>query len=171
MQARRRHPCVEKADRTKWRTDYNAFLANFQPDASGKFDLSAVKELKAAVEEVVKQEADGDVGDEELAVRAKLFEAVGEITWETTQAEADVPGGDWTARLNMPPLPQPLSIGFFLDEAKPGNWQQLKTGDRVRFTGRFVDFVDGDLEVEIQFPDEAGGQAGAAGSDVGQAGR
>jgi hypothetical protein len=149
---------VERRDPAEWRTNYDAFRSAIQVDSSRgtpQVDWGPLKDLKAAVAEVEKWEATGSVGEKEQAEIKKKFDAVGEFTWEATLAEADTTGGDWTERLNLPPLPEPLSIGFILEtERDPGNWQSLKTGDRVQFVGRFIDSEDGDLIAVIRFPGE-----------------
>jgi hypothetical protein len=150
-------PPVARADPRAWRTDYEAFRANIQVDSTlgvPQVKFRSIRELQAAVDEVGKQEADGSVGEEEIAERAKKFAEVGEFIWETTLVDADVSSGDWTQRLNLAPLPEPLSITFQLQEKDPGNWQSLQTGDRVRFTGRFIDYATGDLIAEIRFPED-----------------
>jgi hypothetical protein len=145
-------------DRIAWRTDYEAFRANIQVDSTldiPQVKTGAIKELEAALEEVKKEEADGDVGEEELAERARKFAAVGEFRWEATLTNASVSEDDWTAQLDLPPLPEPLSLNLFLSKENPGNWQRFKAGDRVRFIGRFVDYdpAVGDLVVEIRVID------------------
>jgi hypothetical protein len=146
------------ADPTKWKTNYEAFRASFIPDPSPEPqpNWGSLTALKEAADEVKKWEATGNVGQKEHAEIDKKFAAVGEFTWETTLAEADVAGGDWTKRLNLPPLPPPFSIGFTLDSKhNPGNWQALKTGDRVRFIGRFVDIEGGtNIVAAIRFPEQ-----------------
>jgi hypothetical protein len=148
-------------DPAQWRTSYDAFRANVQVDSTlgiPQVKFRAINELQAALDEVRQEEADGDVGEEELAERARKFAAVGEVTWEATLTDADVSAGDWTARLNLPPLPEPLELNLALDEKNPGNWQSLKAGERVRFVGRFVDYdpAVGDLVMEIRFPGQRG---------------
>jgi hypothetical protein len=137
-----------------WRNDYAAFAMNFQPEVMSVLgEWGALKELKAAADGVRKQEADGSAEEEELIVREKMFNEVGEFTWEATLTDADVSSGDWTERLNLPPLPEPFLISFHLDERNPGSFQNLKAGDRVRFVGRFVDYIDpAEFEVVIRFP-------------------
>jgi hypothetical protein len=145
-------------DPEAWRTDYEAFRASIQVDSTlgePQAKFGAIKELQAALDLVQKQDADGDVGKEELAERAKTFDAVGEFTWEGTMTDIDASSEDWTQRLNLQPLPEPLELGLFLAEKNPGNWQRFRVGDRVRFVGRFVDYDPiGDLTAEIRFPDE-----------------
>jgi hypothetical protein len=146
------------ADPTKWKTSYEGFRANFtsSPGPEGGISWGSLTALKEAADEVQKWEATGSVGENEKKAIAEKFAAVGEFTWEATLAEADVSSGDWTARLNLPPLPEPFSIGFKLDrERDPGNWQALKTGDRVRFIGRFTDIENGnDIVASIRFPEQ-----------------
>jgi hypothetical protein len=154
-------------DLAKWRTDYEVFRNNFQVDSSTgvqQVSWGALKELREATNEVVKREADGTVDESDQGEIAKEFAGVGEFTWEATLAEADVSTGDWTQRLNLPPLPEPLTISFILDERSPGRFQNLKTGDRVRFVGHFIDFESGDIVAEIRFPDDPA----ASGSSVGR---
>jgi hypothetical protein len=146
------------ADPTKWKSSYEGFRANLSSTAGpeGGVTWGSLTTLKEAVDEVQKWEASGSVGENEKKAIAEKFAAVGEFTWEATLAEADVSSGDWTERLNLPPLPQPFSIGFLLDrEREPGNWQTLKTGDRVRFIGRFTDIENGtDIVAFIRFPEQ-----------------
>jgi hypothetical protein len=147
------------SDPEAWRTDYEAFRANIQVDSTPgvpQAKFGSIKELQAALDLVQKQDADGDVGEDELAARAKAFAAVGEFTWEGTLTDADASSGDWTQRLNLQPLPEPLELGLFLAEENPGNWQRFRVGDRVRFVATFVDYdpAVGDLDAEIRFPDE-----------------
>jgi hypothetical protein len=150
----------------EWRTDYEAFRALLTANASPEepqASLSAIKELQAAADTMEQWEATGTVGEEgQLEIAAKLAEA-GEFTWEATLTDAAVESGEWTDRLNLPPLPEPLAISFVLDEERdPGNWQPLKAGDRVKFVGRFVYFEGGDdLVAAIRFPDAAVGPTNA----------
>lgn len=155
-------------DNAAWRTDYDAFRANFA--ANGSQDLSQVNwgklaALKDACETVTKGESAGFVGDEALQEIAAKFAAVGEVEWEATLTDADSSAGDWTDRVGLPPLAEPLAIVFVLDEDKPtGNWQHLKTSDRVRFIGRFIDFESGgDIVVAIRFPHSVAGTPPARG--------
>jgi hypothetical protein len=147
-------------DQAAWRTDYEAFQAALTANASREFhqaDLAAIQELKAAADVINKwQDAGPENEDARREIAEKLTEA-GEFNWESTLTAADVTSGDWTARLNLPPLPAPLSIVFMLDqENEPGNWQQFKAGDRVRFVGRFIDIRNGtDIVAAIRFPAEA----------------
>ena len=80
---------------------------------------------------------------ENIAEIEKLLVAVGEFSWEATLTQTADQDGDWTAPLGLPPLPTPFELTFVLDsERDPGQWQSLKAGDRVRFTGRFIRFDD-----------------------------
>jgi hypothetical protein len=144
----------------KWRTDYDAFRANFRVDPSNPLspvDFGSLKALKEAVDEVQRREATGSVSKEEQRDFAKKFAAVGEFVWEATLADGDSATTDWTERLNLPPLPEPLTITFHVAESELPKWQQLKAGDRVRFAGRFVDVEAGsDLIAEIRLFTGAG---------------
>jgi hypothetical protein len=144
-------------DKAGWRTDYAAFRALLEATASRESpqaNWSAIKELQAAIDVVKKWEDFGSADETALREIAQKFAEVGEFTWEATLTDADVSSGDWTQRLNLPPLPAPLSIGFILDKDRdPGNWQQFKAGDRVKFIGRFIDVELGeDVLVAIRFP-------------------
>jgi hypothetical protein len=161
---------AEPKDKDAWRTDYEAFRASLKVDASRavpRVNWDVVPGLKEAVDEVQKWEDFGSVGEEEYRKIAEKFNAVGEFSWEATLTDADVSAGDWTERLNLPPLPEPLTIGFVLDtERDPGNWQSLKVGDKVRFVGRFVDIEMGsDLVVAIRFTNDGPAADGATRSD------
>jgi hypothetical protein len=151
---------IKPNDKSAWRTDYEAFRKILTSNASREApqaDLAAIKELKAAADTLKKWEATGSVGDEARREIDKKFEAVGEFAWEATLTDADVSSGNWTERLNLPPLPAPLSIGFMLDpEREQGNWQRFQAGDRVRFVGRFIDVEnENDIVAAIRFPDDA----------------
>lgn len=151
-------PPAVMPDDAAWRTDYEAFRANISLDRSQrttKVNWGELAALQEACDTVTKWESTGEVGDRALQEIAAKFAAVGEVEWQATLAEADTSAGDWTKRLALPPLADPLSIFFVLDEERPaGNWQKLNTGDRVRFIGRFVDFESGgDLIVAIRFPE------------------
>jgi hypothetical protein len=154
-------------DNAPWRTDYEAFRANITLDTSQRMPRTNWGELTAlqeACDTVTKWEATGDVGDEAIEEIATKFAAVGEFEWEATLVDGDPSSGDWTERFNFPPVNDLIEIGFMLDTKNPtGNWQSLKSGDRVRFIGRFMDFESGgDLIVAIRFPENAviGGTAG-----------
>jgi hypothetical protein len=149
-------PAAEAKD--KWRTNYEAFRASFRvggSPAQPEVDFSAIPELKAAVNEVQKWEATGNVGDKEHQAIAKKFDAVGEFTWDATITDKKPVETDWTDCLDLPPLPEPMTIGFILDDKNPGNWAALKPGDRIRFVGHFVDVENGtDLVAHIRLPDD-----------------
>lgn len=154
-------------DNAPWRTDYEAFRANLTLDTSQRMPRTNWGELTAlqdACDTVSKWEATGSVGDDAIEEIATKFAAVGEFEWEAMVVEGDPSSGDWTERLNLPPLNNLIEIGFMLDTKNPtGNWQSLKAGDRVRFIGRFVDFESGaDLIVAIRFPENAVIESGAS---------
>jgi hypothetical protein len=151
---------LKASGKEAWRSDYDAFRATLTSNASREApqaNWSAIKELQAAADVINKWEATGSVGEDAHREIAKMFGAVGEFTWEATLTDADVSTGDWTERLNLPPLPEPLAIGFILDkERPPGNWQQFNAGDRVKFVGRFIDIEDGtSIVAAIRFPGDA----------------
>lgn len=144
-------------DKSPWRTDYQAFVVSVSADPSrGRAEAgwAGIPALKEAADTVRKWEDSGSVGEDAHREIAQKFADVGEFSWEATLAEGDTSSGDWTDRLALPALPEPLSIDFILDpDQDPGAWQNLKTGDRVRFIGRFMDIEGGDdLIVAIRFP-------------------
>jgi len=162
-------------DKAPWRTDYQAFVASVSADPSrGRAEASwaGVPALQEAANTVKKWEDFGSVGEDAHREIAQKFTDVGEFSWEATLAESDVSSGDWTDRLALPALPEPLTIDFVLDpDQDPGSWQNLKTGDRVRFIGRFMDIESGsDLVVAIRFPGQqsptaATSESGSSGPD------
>jgi hypothetical protein len=150
-------------DNDPWRRDFEAFRANFLANRDGTVTLANQWD---GMVKMLDQSERAKMYYEQLVGRAanmtptsylsmSELEQAGEFEWEATIAQQ--PGGDvaWHDVFNLPPLPAPLGIEFRLDDERDaGAWQQLKVGDRVRFTGRLIGFAGQTVWVAaIRFPD------------------
>jgi hypothetical protein len=142
-----------------WPSNYDAFRANFTVEPRGDQyqvnwgSLGALQQVHDAM-----YSADGSSqvpGPLQAAGLVAQLASVGEFTWETRLTKRGAGDRQWAERLDLPPLPAPLSLELVLDHDS-GNWQRLRVGDRVRLTGRFIAFA-GQYKIvaAIRFPDGA----------------
>ncbi|MGD9633942.1 MAG: hypothetical protein AB7G28_12250 [Pirellulales bacterium] len=166
---------ADSAGSEAWRTNYEAFRANIKVQKRGSemysFEWGPMTAFGNAYQTNKRWEEYGSVGPEQMAEITAALTAIGEVQWEATLQQDPPTDGDWTAALAMPPLPEPWEFSYVLDTKNdPGPWQQLKAGDRVRFTGRFDGFDETyGIVLAIRFPAAATGESAAAAMPAGPA--
>jgi hypothetical protein len=158
------HPHMPNND--PWRTDYDAFCKNITAHDRGygvyDFDWGPMLKLKQAYDIHKKWEDFGSVSADAQGEIADALEQVGEVHWEATLKQ--LPDRNGYLEFDLPPPPEPWEFTYELDsERDPGQWHDLKVGDRVRFAGRF-DFFDETygLVIAVQRDDSAAGVASDA---------
>jgi hypothetical protein len=134
---------AESPSPESWPTSYDAFRANFTVQRrSGQYqvDWGTLGVLQQAHDALYSPARASAVPGpwESIALAAQLA-SVGEFTWEAKLIKA-ADDGNWAERLDLAPLPEPLSLELVLDRDS-GNWEGHKVGDDVRLTGRFVAFA------------------------------
>ncbi|HEY4721991.1 MAG TPA: hypothetical protein VII92_09105, partial [Anaerolineae bacterium] len=151
-------------DDEPWRTDYEAFRANFsvQELGEGQYEvdwgkLQSLEQANALIENIQNIVNSGSApSPAEIANLTKVLEDVGEFSWETTLIDAELKGEVWNDRLNLSPMPKPLALVFVLDKLlNRTDPNQFKAGDQVRFIGRFIAVANKyEIVAAIRFPDE-----------------
>lgn len=150
---------AEPAPPESWATSYEAFRANFtvQPQGGGyQVNWGTLVGLQMVHDALYG--ADGKArtpGPLQAAVLGAQLAALGEFSWEARLTEPPADDTDWADRLDLPPLPAPLSLELVLD-SNSGDWQRLRPGSRVHLTGHFVAFA-GQYKIvaAIRFPDRS----------------
>ncbi len=152
-------------DNDPWRTSYDAFRSNLLRTPEGVLanresweGMNLLQSLDPREprrgEPVSEPEGDSSAIDEFQSVDA--LSDVGEFVWEANISGEVSGDANWAEMFQLPPMLEPFQIEFRLDQERgAGNWQQLKTGDRVRFIGRFIGFKGPYVWVAaIRFPAE-----------------
>jgi hypothetical protein len=130
-----------------WRTDFNEFARHLSatPGADGKSTVSwgELKELEGVyrTEQMLAQ-----LQKLPKAQKPPLFQAgfaygwsraaLGNVMWEATIQEPIVAKTEIKHDLT---LPEPFSLVLVPDEQQAGDLSKVKPGDRIRFTGRFLE--------------------------------
>ncbi len=139
----------------EWRTSYEALAktittkkaadGSWQIDWGEAADLGAWYERERQTKSLVMAIVQGG-GDRirlnamikhlapDLERAAKRLEGV---TWSGVLKHSR-PIPDAGTRFDLPPLPEPLRMSFWVDRDDAANWTQVEKGDRVRFTCNFT---------------------------------
>jgi hypothetical protein len=155
--ARSDEPAAEPPPAESWPTSYEAFRANFsveQRDGRPQVDWGTLRTLQQVHDVLYNADGQSHVpGPLEATNLALQMASVGEFTWEAELTRPVADDDEWADRLDLPPLPEPLSLQLVLDQDS-GDWQRLRVGDRVRLTGRFTAFA-GQYKIvaAIRFPE------------------
>ncbi len=134
----------EPATPDSWRTSYGGFLANFTVRHRGEsyqVDWGTLVPLQQVHDSLYDQDGNAVVpGPLQAVGLVAQLAAVGEFTWEAELTEVPGDGSNWAECLDLPPLPEPLSLELVL---APGgsDGQRLRRGGRVSVTGHFVAFA------------------------------
>jgi hypothetical protein len=130
-----------EGDPVQWQKSYADFRENFLVDASsGHVDWKNLDALRIMGEAA----APGITGPEAEAAQqraASLAASLGEVRWEATFLAMQPAEGHVLILFDVPPLPMPIQIEFWLeqrDRATAAEWPQFSRGDRVSFTGRLA---------------------------------
>jgi hypothetical protein len=134
---------VGNADPAEWATNFDAFRANFVSDpATGQLSWGHLNALRTMGEtEPIGKDVTEEIAKAAQARAAEQSGTVGEVRWEATFGGMQPAEGRLLLLLEVPQLPPPLSIEFWLDRSNRAAavaWSQFSRGDVVSFTGRFT---------------------------------
>lgn len=141
-------------DRTKWASDFMAFHVNFSvspgSDGTPTIDWGELTDLHALNEAAV-EHARNSAADPYRSQLAEISERLGEVRWQAgfLGIEPSATGGS-EVRFALPPLPEPLSIRFFVDESEQAVFADLRRGQPVKFVGRFDVRTPNEIRVQIR---------------------
>ena len=125
----------------KWRKDYNALVETIKVkdlgDGKYEIDWGEAKELgdwyKIAAEAAdrgvklpIRPKTNDKLNEWKATIKQaeKAHEAIDDVEWTAKSKKVSV--GFSGVRLELPPLPKPLTIGFHVDKADEANWTGLR---------------------------------------------
>jgi hypothetical protein len=128
-------------DRSQWKENYLAFLANFSvaPNERGEpgIDWGELSDLRGMHETVVSNLQQG-IEDQYGQHTADAAQRLGEVTWSAPFADIKkLESGEQEVQFGLPPLPAPLKIRFLTDGQSAETWSAMRPGQKVTFIGRF----------------------------------
>lgn len=130
-------------ERPQWATNYDAFYANFAvaPDERGEVqidwgELQELRTMSDAVAAATSRDGEGDSLRQRVAEGAKRL---GEVHWQVPFMGLDsLESGEGELRLRLPPLPEPLTIRFLLDQRESiRRWAELQPAQTLQVVGQF----------------------------------
>jgi hypothetical protein len=79
---------------------------------------------------------------------SEIADRIGEVQWEGPFAGVgEAIDGKREILFDLPPIPPPLKLRFFVDEREIDTWMALRPGTPVRFAGRFD--IRQPLEIQV----------------------
>jgi hypothetical protein len=140
-------------DRTQWRTSYQAFRANIiaHQGADGNLavewgELADLGQMNEAA-----QASRRDGGDPYGSNVSTIAERIGDVQWEAAFDGMEPPQeGSQEVRFALPPVAAPLKLRFLIYESEADQWSALRTGEQVRFAGRFEIATPGEIIVRVR---------------------
>ncbi len=143
---------LDQADPKNWRKDYYAFLKNVQV-VDGKISWGEMKEFERwfhllhettdAMYDGIKERNSGNKGKQAankyLQLREQTVKAakyVDQSVWKGRVVSKASSGGQ-AAQLDLPPLPAPAVLGFYVPKEEFDQWESVQVGDTVRFRCQF----------------------------------
>ena len=138
----------------KWRRDYKASVAEIKvtktADGKTQIDWGEADELGTWYEVATATARMGiQIVDRRFRTPAKINEWKA-LAKKVQEAHKAIEGVEWTAKtiyvrksanadnkLDLPPLPHPLEMSFWIAEKDVPNWANLQNGDTIRFSCTF----------------------------------
>jgi hypothetical protein len=144
-------------DRTQWKTNYAAFLANFTatPVERGEptIDWGELGELRAMHDQLV-ADLERGVSNQYGQSTAEAAQRIGEVRWQATflELKPNPETGEQDVQFDLPPLPEPLKLRFVLTDAVE-KWQALRPNQPVEFIGYFDVKKPQEIIVQVRLPE------------------
>jgi hypothetical protein len=144
-------------DRTQWKTNFAAFLANFTatPVEGGAptIDWGELGELRAMHDTLVSGLERGE-NNQYGQLTAEAAQRIGEVRWQATFVELkpSPETGEQDVQFEFPPLPEPLKLRFVLTDAVE-KWQAIRPNQPVEFIGYFAVKKPQEIIVQVRLPE------------------
>jgi len=143
-------------DRSQWKTNYLAFLANFTatPVEGGEptIDWGELGELRGMHDTIVASLERGDNNTYgQLTSEAAL--KLGEVRWQATflEVKPNPETGEQEVEFQLPKLPEPLKLRFLID-TEADKWAAIERQQNVEFIGRFDVKKPQEIIVYVRLP-------------------
>jgi hypothetical protein len=146
---------AEPIDRTQWRTNYLAFLANFTttPAERGEptIDWGELGDLRGFHDQLVANLERG-VGSRYSQPAAEAAQRLGEVRWQAPfLGLKENETGEQEVDFQLPTLPEPLKLRFFVDTGVD-KWKAMERLQNVEFIGRFDIQKPQEIIVYVRLP-------------------
>jgi hypothetical protein len=146
-----------RIDRSQWKTNYLAFLANFTatPVEGGQptIDWGELGELRGMHDQLV-SDLESGAGNQYGQSTAEGRQNLGEVRWSAPFLGMGDPldTGEQEVRFDLPPLPGPLKLRFLVD-TQVDKWTALEKNQNVEFIGRFDVKKPQEIIVYVRLPE------------------
>jgi hypothetical protein len=144
-------------DRTQWKTNFAAFLANFiaTPVERGEpaIDWGELSELRGMHDKLV-ADLESGASNQYGQSTAEAAQRIGEVRWQATflELKPNPETGEQDVQFDLPPLPEPLKLRFVLTDAVE-KWQALRPNQPVDFIGYFDVKKPHEIIVQVRLPE------------------
>ncbi len=145
-------------DRSQWKTNYLAFLANFTatPVEGGEptIDWGELGELRGMHDSLVAGLERGE-NNAYGQLTAETTQRLGEVSWSAPfVGVTPLETGEQEVHFGLPPLPEPLKLRFLIDDTRSvDKLNAMQPNQNVEFIGRFDVKQPNEIIVRMRLPE------------------